>query len=58
MKNHQYRKPAAKFQGISSYNSEFLPPPEPKKVEPKPEYKVPNAPFYGSTTYKEQYKPV
>ncbi len=58
MKSQQYRKPVAKFQGISSYKSEFLAPPEPKKLEPKPAYKIPDAPFYGSTSYKEQYKPV
>jgi hypothetical protein len=51
VKNHQYRKPVAKFQGISSYKSEFLAPPEPKKLEPKPAYKIPDAPFYGSTSY-------
>ena len=56
MKSQQYRKPNAKFQGISSYKSEFLSPPVAKKIESKPAYKMPDAPFYGSTTYNEQYK--
>ena len=51
-----YRPPPVKFEGVTSYKSQFV---EPPKVEAKPliaqQYTRMQVPFSGSSSYKNDY---
>jgi hypothetical protein len=58
MPNYLMKSPV-KFEGVSSYKSSYIPPPQPK-ADLRPaayeEYSREQVPFYGTSSYKSQFQ--